>query len=101
MLPAYLGSPVMMIAGIGQAIYLRRCLGAGASWPRIIRGVLATLILAWLATVVIWLSLGAAFPNSKPSIMVFGFLLLPALISVAILVPGMSWWLCRSSAATG
>src|SRR5688572_3246414 len=84
---AYLGAPVLLIAGIGQAAYLRRCLGANASWPRIIRVVLATLVLAWLATVVLWLALGMAFRASTPSVMVFGFLLLPALLAAAILVP--------------
>lgn len=101
MLPAYLGSPVFLIAGIVQAVYLRRRLGAGASWSRIVRVVLATLVLAWLATVVIWSSFGAAFRSSNPSVMVFGFLLLPALVSVAILVPGMSLWVSRRRSGAG
>lgn len=95
MLPAYLGSPVFLISGIAQTFYLRRCLGARASWSRIIGVVLATLALAWLTTVVLWLALGFAFRASTPSVMVFGFLLLPALLAVVILVPGMSWWVCR------
>ena len=101
MLPVSLGFPVFLIAGIGQAVYLRRCLGPTASWSRIIRVVLATLVLAWLATLVLWLALGLAFRASTPSVMVFGFLLLPALLSVVILVPGMSWWMCRKRPSAG
>ena len=101
MLPAYLGSPVFLIAGVGQAIYLRRCLGARGSWPGIMRVVLATFVLAGMTTVVLWMLLESAFRVSQPAIMVFGFLLLPAVLAEAILVPGMSGWACRKSRDMG
>jgi hypothetical protein len=101
MVPAYLGSPVFLVAGILQAVYLRRCLGARGSWSRIIGTVAATLVLAWLVTLVLWMSLSSAFRTWDPLTMVFGFILLPALIAVVILVPGMSWWVCRRAPRAG
>jgi hypothetical protein len=98
---AYLGSPVFLVAGVLQAVYLRRCLGARGPWSRIIGTVAATLTLAWLATLVLWLSLSAAFRTWDPLVMIFGFILVPALIAVVILVPGMSFWLCRRASRAG
>lgn len=100
-LSAYLGCPVFLVAGVLQVVYLRRCLGAKGTWPSIVRTVAATLILAWLTTLVLWLALTAAFRTWDPSVLIFGFILLPAVIAVVILVTGMSFWLCRRASRAG